>query len=275
MASAASSAAPSPPTSSPPEPVAPPTPATPPPPIAVTVPETPPAVAAPAQAPVQPPSPVAEPASPSSPSSASRATFSQSRLTGEELEEKKKQFRMEQMARREANLAKREAARKADSSAYSRQQREMQEVFATGDVDLFAAKFLRPTAAAQPVEEQPKAPEAPKPTLAAIAQSVAVRAACRMPRKCIACVTAALTHARAPDLQPTQSDEQRVLLALVEQLAAERAAAKEREAAEKVLRIQDTLVNVLPPRRTQESMEAEAARQYDLARQQESSCVVQ
>jgi hypothetical protein len=84
----------------------------------------------------------------------------------------------------------------------------------------------------------------------------------------------ALTHACAP-LQPTQCDEQRVLLALVEQLAAERAAAKEREAAEKAMRIKETLVSVLPPRRTQESEEAEAARQYDLARQQESSCTLQ
>lgn len=79
---------------------------------------------------------------------------------------------------------------------------------------------------------------------------------------------------RASPTQPTQSDEQRVLLALVEQLAAERAAAKEREAAESKARIQETLVSVLPPRRTQESMEAEA-RHYDLDREQESSCTVQ
>ena len=65
-----------------------------------------------------------------------------------------------------------------------------------------------------------------------------------------------------------------MLLALVEQLAAERAAAKERQAAESKARIQETLVSVLPPRRTQESMEAEA-RLYDLDRQQEYSCTVQ
>jgi hypothetical protein len=179
--SAASSAAPSPPSSSPPESAAPPTPAAAPSPsIAVTAPDAPPAVV-PLEAPV-------EPASPVSRSSAS-PTYNHSRLTGQELEEKKKQFRLEQMARREANLAKREAAHLADSGAYMRQQREMQEVFATGDVDLFAAKFLRPTAAAQPEPAQPKAaPEPARPTLAALAQSVAVRAACLMLRMyCLLC----------------------------------------------------------------------------------------
>jgi hypothetical protein len=141
----------------------------------------PPAPVAPVAPPAAPPSPVAEPASPVSPAAASPTAaapvYGHTTMTREELEEKKKQFRLEQMARREANIAKREAARLADSNAYLRQQREMQEVFATGDVDLFAAKFLRPTAA-QPEEPAPP-PAPPKPTYAAFAQSAAVRAPLR------------------------------------------------------------------------------------------------
>ena len=196
--------------------------------------------------------------------------YGHSGMTREQLEEKKKQFRMEQMARREANLAKREAARMADP--YSRQQREMQAVFATGDVDLFAAKFLRPTAA-QP-EEEPKEPARPPvPTVAAIAQSVAVRLRMR-PARCV--------HRGSPDAcetpaQPSLSDEQRVLLALADQLAAERAAAKEREAAERIGRMQETLVTTLPPLRTPQVIEQEQARLHEMAKQSEeaSLCVVQ
>lgn len=78
--------------------------------------------------------------------------------------------------------------------------------------------------------------------------------------------------------QPSLSDEQRVLQLLSDQLAAERAAAKEREAAELTLRMHETLVNVLPPLRTPELMEREEARRRDEERRRqeaEASCVVQ
>ena len=80
--------------------------------------------------------------------------------------------------------------------------------------------------------------------------------------------------------QPSLSDEQRVLTLLSEQLAAERAAAKEREAAELALRMQETLVNVLPPLRTPEVIEREQARikEEERRRQEEElsiSCAVQ
>jgi hypothetical protein len=78
---------------------------------------------------------------------------------------------------------------------------------------------------------------------------------------------------RAP--QPSVSDEQRILLALQEQLDAERAAQKEREAAEKTARMQETLVYVLPPRRTQESIEHEQEKLRQAAEAESSSCVVQ
>ena len=78
------------------------------------------------------------------------------------------------------------------------------------------------------------------------------------------------------DPQPTISDEQRVLLMLSDKLAAERAADKERQAAERAARVQETLVNVLPPRRTQENIEQERERLKELASDAEaSSCVVQ
>ena len=167
------SAAPSPPQSSPPaaEPPAPPVAVTPPPPVAVPKPEPPPA-SPPVAAPAEPTSPVAQPDSPVLPPLPT-VVYGHSSMTREELEEKKKQFRMEQMARRQAKQAKRDAAMKADSGAYMKQQREMQEIFATGDIDLFAAKFLRPAA---PQAEEHKAPPAPPlPTVAALAQNVAVR----------------------------------------------------------------------------------------------------
>jgi hypothetical protein len=195
------SAAPSPPQASPPaaDPPPPHAAVTPPPPIAVTKPEPPPA-AMPVAAPAEPSSPAAQPESPVVPPLPT-VVYGHSTMTREELEEKKKQFRMEQMARRQANQAKREAAMKADSSAYIKQQREMQEIFATGDIDMFAAKFLRP--AAQQAEE-PKAPPAPPlPTVAALAQSVAVRPhALRLPLRSRAAFMAAPVLTRAMHRSP-------------------------------------------------------------------------
>ena len=75
--------------------------------------------------------------------------------------------------------------------------------------------------------------------------------------------------------QPSLSDEQRVLQLLVEQLAAERAQAKERQAQELAWRVQDTLVNVLPPRRTQESIDQERARAEAEQSSSYSYCAVQ
>ena len=67
-----------------------------------------------------------------------------------------------------------------------------------------------------------------------------------------------------------------MLTLLQEQLAAERAAAKERQAAELAIRMHDTLVNVLPPLRTPEMIERERARlREEERRREEGSCVVQ
>jgi len=101
-------------------------------------------------------------------------------MTREELEEKKKLFRLEQMERRQAAAARRAELAQSDSSAFMRQQLEQQmhEAFASGDVDMFAEKYLR-LGLGQP--DEPSAPaELKVPTAASIAKSAAVRARLRL-----------------------------------------------------------------------------------------------